>query len=453
MQNLDAQSTVDAELQNIEALFDSLFPICRSITGDGNRESLRLLHEIIPLEIFEVPTGTNVFDWQIPQEWRVREAWIKDPEGRKIIDFSDCNLHIINYSEAVHKKVPLEELKKNIYTNPALPDAIPYVTSYYKRRWGFCMSHHQLQSLVDGEYEIYIDAEHFDGSLTYAHCILPGESEREILISSYICHPSMANNELSGPIASAFLYQRLKNWTHRKYTYRFVFIPETIGSISYLHQFGKELEQKLHAGFVLTCLGGDQHLNYKMSRRGDTALDRLMTHFQKFPFFPVEIREFTPINGSDERQYCSPGFNLPVGQFSRMVYAQYPEYHTSLDTKEKMTIQALQRSVEEIETMLTILETNGNYVNNFPYGEVKLDKHELYPDMNSYQTRTLSNNTLMDSRKALNLILYTLNYADGTRDLIEIAELAKVNVKEILYIIEILIQKKIVTPPSNHRGI
>lgn len=284
------------------------------------------------------------------------------------------------------------------------------------------MSQNQFDCLKEGNYHVYIDSEKIDGELNFAHAILPGKSKKEILISTYICHPSMANNELSGPIVAAFLYNRLKQWEHREFTYRFVFIPETIGSITYLNKFGHELLENLYSGMVLTCLGGAGYpLNYKKSRKIDAPLNQLVDFLVEKEKRNIQIREFSPISGSDERQYCSPGFNLPVGQFSRMVYGQYEGYHNSLDTKETMTIEALLESVDQLEEILKLQELNGYYVNLKPYGEPKLGKYNLYPDMNSPTNRGNSSNSQIDNRQQLNQILSILNYSDGKHLLTDFA--------------------------------
>ncbi|MFD2116969.1 DUF4910 domain-containing protein [Paenibacillus yanchengensis] len=414
------------ELQQMDQLFDRLFPLFRSITGEGVRQTLHILQEYIPLEIEEIPSGTTVFDWTIPKEWVIREAWIKDSSGREIINITNSNLHVVNYSEPIDRIVSLDELKQHLFTIPHLPDAIPYVISYYKERWGFCMSQQQLDALVDDQYHVYIDSEKMDGVLNYAQAVLPGKSKREVLITSYICHPSMANNELSGPIVAAFLYQRLKKWEQREFTYRFVFHPETIGSIAYLAKYGEHLKENLYSGMVLTCLGGkDKSLSYKMSRKKQAPLNALVEYMVKYGKSDMGMRSFSPLNGSDERQYCSPGFNLPMGQFSRMVYGQYPGYHNSLDTKEEMTIEALLQSVDELEEILQLQELNGFYYNLKPFGEPQLSKYDLYPDLNAPTIRGKSSNTLIDNRQHLNQVLMLLNYADGIHSLTDIA--AKMN--------------------------
>ncbi|OCL27610.1 hypothetical protein U472_03390 [Orenia metallireducens] len=451
------------EIKEIEKLFDRLFPICRSITGPGLRESLDILGEYIPLERFSVKTGTNLLNnWVVPEEWRIYEAWLKGPDGEKIVDFSDHNLHVVNYSIPVDKKLSLTELKDYLYTIPDLPEAIPYVTSYYKRRWGFCMRHKTYEKLKEGEYHAYINSELLDGQLDYGHAILPGQTDREILISTYLCHPSMANNELSGPLVATFLYNRLKKWQNRRFTYRFIFIPETIGAIAYLHRFGTNLKEKLYSGLVLTCLGGETRLNYKLTKRGDAPVDKVVKHFFKDKYLENlnipngHIRDFIPLYGSDERHYCSAGFNFPVGQMARLVYG-YPEYHTSLDNKELITIKSLNQSINDIEKVLKGLELNGYYINQYPYGEIKLDQYNLYPNINFSKNGNKDKfNDIDINGRQFSQILTLLSYADGTNSLIKIAEKNEEwfkdkrfnwNILEFEYVINILKEKGLLKGP------
>jgi len=410
------------ELQEMNILFDRLFPILRSITGDGLRETLSILSEYLPLEVEAVKSGKKVYDWTIPQEWVLREAWIKDENGKEIVNVVSSNLHVLNYSSPINQIMDWEQLKQHVYTIPHLPTAIPYVTSYYKERWGFCMSHDQLNSLPEGKYHVYIDSDKVDGVLNFGQAVLPGRTNKEILISSYVCHPSMANNELSGPIVAAFLYNRIKKWENREFTYRFVFHPETIGSIAFLDAYGEHLKKYVYSGCVLTCLGGaDKPLSYKRARNDQAPLNQLMDFLVSHEKLSYNIRPFTPLYGSDERQYCSPGFNLPIGQFSRMIYGQYDGYHNSLDTKEVMTIEALQQSVNEIEDILKLQELEGIYINLKPYGEPMLSQYDLYPDINSPTIWNKSSSMVIDNRQMLNQILMILNYADGEHSLTDIA--------------------------------
>ncbi len=399
--------------EELEKYFDRLWPICRSITGDGVRETLSILSEIIPLSIHEVPSGTTVFDWTVPKEWFIRDAYIITPEGKKIADFKVNNLHVLNYSIGINKKINYSELKEHIYTIEAMPEAIPYVTSYYKEKWGFCMTHLEFSQLPqEGEYTVFIDAGHKAGSLTYGDLILPGETEEEVMFSTYVCHPSMANNELSGPLALAFLYKEILKIKNRKYTYRFIFIPETIGAIAYLAAHGMEMKQKTQAGFVLTCCGNNDEFHYKKSRRGNSLPDRAVEHFFKSINFGGQIRSFKP-DGSDERQYCSPGFNLPVGSLMRTPYYEYSQYHTSLDNKSFISFEALEKTVLAYKTVIEIIELNDIYLNTLMYCEPQLGKRGLYPTSLTHDT----------SRAFIDRLLQLVNYSDGEHDLLQIANL------------------------------
>lgn len=402
----------------LEKYFDRLWPICRSITGNGLRESLDILSELIPLVKKEIPTGTSVFDWTVPKEWNVTDAYILTPSGDKIADFKLNNLHLVNYSIPVNQKISYSELVKHIHTLPNQPDAIPYVTSYYKERWGFCLSHNEFSKLsTEGEYTVVIDSKLENGSLTYGECLLKGESEKEIFISTYVCHPSMANNELSGPLAAAFLYQRLASMSNRKFTYRFAFIPETIGAICYLHENGDAMKSRTHAGFVMTCCGNKDIFHYKRTRIGNSITDKAVEHFLSQTQSDFSIRNFRP-DGSDERQYCSPGFNLPVGSLMRTPYYEYSQYHTSLDNKSFIDFESLAGTVDAYFHILQIIELNNTYLNTVMYCEPQLGKRDLYP----------SSLSPADSREFIDIVLHLLNYSDGTNDLIDIANKQGVDV-------------------------
>lgn len=413
--------------QELEYYFDRLFPICRSITGNGVRESLKIISEIIPLKIHEVPSGTEIFDWQIPKEWNIQDAYIKTPDGKKICDFKQHNLHIVNYSIPIHKKISFEELNQHLHTLPHKPSAIPYVTSYYKENWGFCITYNEYQHLPKkGEYEVVIDSSLTEGSLTYGDFILEGERKDEVLISTYICHPSMANNELSGPLVAMFLYKKLAELKYRKYTYRFVFIPETIGVLVYLHQHGEQLKKFCKAGYVITCIGDRGIFHYKKSKYGNTLADKAAIHTLRHSKNLYRILDFYP-GGSDERQYCSPAFNLPVGSLMRTPYREYPEYHTSLDNKDFISFKSLKESIKMYFEMMMTLESNEKYINSIPYGEPQLGKRNLYI------------NHL--SREQVMQIMYILQYSDGRNDLIDIAERIGVPVKDLSTLADLLIEK------------
>ena len=388
----------------------------RSITGAGVRLTHDILGEVVPLTQFEIPSGTEVFDWTVPQEWVVREAYVITPDGRRILDVRDSTLHLLNYAVPFYGELSRAELDAHLYSLPEQPDAIPYVTSYYTPRWGFCLSHNERLALPEGQYQVVVDTEHIDGSLTLSEAVLPGESEQEVLLSTYTCHPAMANNELSGPLVTAFLYRRLAAWKRRHYTYRFVFLPETIGSLAYLQLRGEHFRRQLMAGYVVTCIGDDAPFTYKRSRRGDTLADRAATHVLA-DLADSRILNFFP-QGSDERQYCSPGFNLPVGSLMRSVYGTYPEYHTSLDDRGFTSFTAMRESVSVYERVLRALELNRTYRNLAPFGEPNLGKRGLYPTRGAAQP---------EARVAATLWL--LNYADGEHDLLEIAELSGVDLE------------------------
>ncbi|MBQ8707946.1 MAG: DUF4910 domain-containing protein, partial [Succinivibrionaceae bacterium] len=402
----------------VSDLFDRLFPLCRSITGAGYRRSLEYLKEYIPFSEIEYPTGRKVLNWIVPKEWVIRSGYLQRlSDGRKIADFNSSCLEIMNYSEAVNSILAKEELLPHLYVSKTAPETVPYVFSYYKRRWGFALTQKAYDELEDGRYHAFIDAEFVDGHVTVGETVLPSTrgSDKEILISSYLCHPAMANNELSGPLVQAMLYQRIQSWTKRKYNYRFVINPETIGSICYLSDHGEMLRQKLFAGMVLTCLGGSKKLSWKFSKSGDAPLDNFIRYINSCTPGSIETREFDPSEGSDERQYCSAGFNFPVGQMARLVYGTYPEYHTSGDSKELMGIENIMNSCDQLEKLLAEFEQDTFYVTDYPYGEVKLGDYNLYPSINSDGNRFV--NSAMNDPDFVRTVMTLLSYADGKHGL------------------------------------
>jgi aminopeptidase-like protein len=388
-------------------LIRDAYPICRSITGDGVRRTLAMLQERIPLEIREVPTGTPVFDWTVPREWNVRDAWIKDPSGRKVVDFQECNLHVLNYSVPVHEKLPLAELKKRLFTLPDQPDLIPYRTSYYKETWGFCLAHRTLEELPEGEYEVFVDSTLADGALTYGECLLPGDSEREVLLSTHVCHPSLCNDNLSGIAVMTELARELQARPRRRYSYRFLFIPGTIGSITWLALN----DVKVDHGLVAANLGDPGDFHYKKSRRGNAEIDRAVLAVLKGAGEPFGVEEFVPF-GYDERQYCSPGFNLSVGSLTRTPYGRYPEYHTSADNLDFVKPEALEGSLRTYLAVIDVLEGNRRYLNLNPKCEPQLGRRGLY--------RTIGGDESGRSRELA--LLWVLNLSDGENDLLDIAE-------------------------------
>jgi aminopeptidase-like protein len=395
---------------DLASYFDRLWPILRSITGLGVRQTHDILSEIVNLERHEIPSGTNVFDWTIPKEWVVREAYVIDPKGQRILDIRENNLHLLNYSLSFQGVVSREDLEPHLYSLPDKPTAIPYVTSYYAPRWGFCLSQQQRDRLPQGDYQVVIDTEFIEGSLTISEAVLKGESEQEVLISTYTCHPSLANNELSGPLVAAFLYKKLATLEKRRLTYRFVFLPETIGAIAYLHLRGEHLKNNVVAGYVVTCIGDAGNFTYKRSRQHTSLADQAAEHVLKHLGKPSQVINFSPL-GSDERQYCSPGFNLPIGSLMRSMYGTFPEYHTSLDNRDFISFEAMAESVEVYFKIMMVLENNMKYKNLFPYGEPQLGKRGLY--------ETIGRNTIPELSSA---VFWLLNYADGEHDLLTIAE-------------------------------
>jgi len=415
----------------IFSLAERLFPICRSITGDGVRETLRIIAEHVPeLTVHEVPTGSQCFDWTVPQEWNIRDAWVIDSDGNKIIDFQQHNLHVVGYSVPVDKTVSLEELDQHLHSLPDQPQAIPYVTSYYQPRWGFCLTHHQRQSLQAGDYRVLIDSELKEGNLTYGEILLPGESSQEVFLSTYVCHPSMANNELSGPVVLTFLLKWLNSLPRRRYTYRAVFVPETIGSIVYLSRNWQEMKARVIAGFNISCVGDDRAYSYLPSRTENTLADQVAQHVLQHTDENYHRYRFLD-RGSDERQYCSPKIDLPVATVMRTKYGVYPEYHTSLDNLTVISPEGLFGGYTALQHCLQVLENNIRVSVMVPC-EPQLGRRGLYP--------TLSQKGSGDrSRMMMNL----LAYADGQRTLLEIAEKIESPMWELVPIVEQLVEHQL----------
>jgi aminopeptidase-like protein len=410
--------TVSLELQDssqigieIHQLISQLYPICRSITGDGVRETLHLLQQFIPLELHEVPTGTPVFDWIVPKEWNIHDAYVLNPQGEKVIDFKKSNLHILNYSIPIDRKMLLSELKEHLFSMPDRPDWVPYRTSYYQENWGFCLSHHALEHLQDGEYQVYINSSLAPGSLTYGEYYIQGETSEEILFSCHVCHPSLCNDNLSGIGLATFLAKQLTAKPHR-YSYRFLFVPGTIGSITWLSLNQHKVEQIKH-GLVISGVGDSGKSTYKKSRRSDAEIDRAVIHILKHSGQEYAIEDFSPY-GYDERQYCSPGFNLPVGSLTRTPFNCYPEYHTSADNLDFIHPTNLADSLEKYLAVIDILENNKTYLNTNPYCEPQLGKRGLYGNFGgkkSTKTREMA-------------MLWVLNLSDGEYSLLDIADRA-----------------------------
>jgi aminopeptidase-like protein len=409
-----------ARMIDLDALFDELIPIARSITGDGYRRSIDVFHRYMNFEIHRYRSGTKVFDWTVPQEWKIAEAHLSEVEGRKICDIKDNNLHVVSYSVPVDTVMDLDALQPRLYSLPGQPDLIPYVTSYYTPNWGFCLADTQRRALRDTRYRAVIKSELIDGFVEVAETKLKGSSDRTILLTSYLCHPSMANNELSGPLVLLGLHEKLRATPERYFNYRFVLNPETIGSICYLSSHADELRSTVYAGLVLTCLGGPRpKLSYLLSRRHRSPLDKLMRRLAAEG--QIDTRQFDPSSGSDERQYASPGIDLPIGQMARTVYGEYPEYHTSGDTKKFMGIGQIRDSIDQIYALLLLNEKNRPISRYEPACEIQLGKRGLYPNVNFRHRWESSADGLDDGRQQLNAILWILNLADGKTDLVDVA--------------------------------
>lgn len=416
-------------------LMAELFPICRSITGNGVRETLKILQKHIPLTTFEVPSGTKVFDWTVPREWNIRDAFILDENGKAIVNFKDNNLHVVGYSVPIDKYVSLDELQEHLYSLEEQPDAIPFIASRYEERWGFCLAHNQRIKLKQGRYRVVIDSDLKKGSLTYGELIVPGSSTKEVFISTYICHPSMANNELSGPVVATMLARWIA-CQPRRYTYRIIFIPETIGSITYLSKNLAAMKRNIVAGFNLTCIGDDRAYSFLPSRNGATLADRVALNVLRYKH-PEFMRYSYLDRGSDERQYCSPGVDIPIVSIMRSKYREFPEYHTSLDNLDFVTPSGLQGSFEVHRDCMEVLERNRVYRVTC-LGEPQLGARGLYPTIST-----------KDSHRQVIEMLNLLTYADGTRDLIDISNTIGVPAWRLFPIVDKLVAAGLIVESAN----
>ena len=415
----DSLTAVDADRvgREMHAFISDLYPICRSITGDGIRETLRRVGDHISVDIHEVPTGTDVLDWTVPKEWNIRDAFIKNGRGERVVDFKQSNLHVVNYSVPFRGRVSLVDLRSRLFTLPDHPDWIPYRTSYYKEDWGFCLSQRQLESLADEEYDVCIDSSLHEGQLVYGECYLAGELSDEVLFSSHICHPSLCNDNLSGVALAVHLASQLARRVTR-YSYRFLFIPGTIGSITWLARNEAAIERIRH-GLVIACVGDPGEFTYKKSRQGSAEIDRAAVHVLRHTGRPHEVIEFSPY-GYDERQFCSPGFDLPVGSLTRTPHGRFPEYHTSADNLDFVKATCLGESLAIFEQVVDVLERNKRYVNLFPKGEPQLGKRGLYPETGGGRAEIRRN-----------ALLWVLNFSDGQHTLLDIADRAGLSFEHI----------------------
>jgi aminopeptidase-like protein len=413
--------------QEMYQLISDLYPICRSITGDGVRETLNIIKGHIPLEVHEVPTGSEVFDWTVPKEWNIKDAYVKNSNGERRREVGESNLHVVNYSIPIQTKVSLAELKEHLFTLPDHPDWIPYRTSYYKENWGFCLSYKQFLELEDEKYEVCIEASLEEGHLTYGEYYLKGKSSDEVLISCHICHPSLCNDNLSGVALATFLAKHLSPLSLR-YSYRFLFIPGTIGSITWLC-LNESQVSKIKHGLVVACVGDSGHSTYKKSRRGNVEIDKAVTHVLKHSGQDYEILDFSPY-GYDERQFCSPGFNLPVGSLTRTPHGRFPEYHTSADNLDLVRPEYLADSFSKYLAVLNVLENNRKYLNQNPKCEPQLGKRGLYGAIGG-QT---------DGRVSQLAMLWVLNLSDGQHTLLDIADRSGLEFDLIKSIADVLLE-------------
>ena len=407
-----------------------LYPLCRSITGNGVRETLSIIKKQIPLQIHEIPTGTQVLDWTVPREWNISDAYVKDSRGDRVIDFQTSNLHVVNYSVPIKRRMSLAELRSHLFTLPDHPDWIPYRTSYYQENWGFCLSHKNLMEMQDGEYEVCIDSSLEPGFLTYGEYVLPGQSSDEVLLSCHICHPSLCNDNLSG-IALLSILAKYLGQISLRYSYRFLFIPSTIGSIAWLSLNEHQL-WKIKHGLVIAGAGDPGKLTYKKTRRGDAEIDKTVLHILKNSGQDFRVLAFYPY-GYDERQFCSPGFNLPVGCLSRTPHGGYPEYHTSADNLDFVRPQYLADTLLQSVGVISVLENNKTYVNQNPKGEPQLGRRGLYRGYPHGGVDDLA-------------LLWVLNMSDGSHALLDIAERAGIAFADVKKAAEALMESNLLKP-------
>ena len=410
---------------------ERLFPIARSITGDGVRETLAILGEHIDITVHEVPTGAPVLDWTVPNEWNIREAWIKAPDGSKVVDFADSNLHVVGYSTPIGAEMSLDDLQPHLHSLPDRPALTPFVASYYDETWGFCLPHDQRESLADGLYEVYIDSSLEPGSLTYGEHVIEGHTDRDIIISAHCDHPSLANENVSGLVGAVALAKRLATEEMPQHTIRFIFAPATIGTITWLAQNRERLD-RIAGGLTLTSLGDSAPLRYKKTRAGDTAIDRVAVDVLERAGVDHEVLDFYPF-GYDERQYNSPGFRLPVGSFMRAIHGQTPEYHTSGDNLDLVDDDQLAGAVDVLVDVVTSMDATRSYVNLNPYGEPQLGRRGIYD--------AVGGKNIPGVQLAM---LWVLNHSDGAHDLVEIAEASALPIAAITAAADLLLEHRLI---------
>ena len=418
---------------NYSKIFDKLFPINRSLLGDEYRKSLGILKNFIKIRELKYKSGKKIFDWIIPNEWKIKEGYIKY-KNKIIIDYKNCNLHVASYSDKINKKLPLEKLQNNLYSLPKYPRFVPYVTSYYEKNWGFCMSHKQRKSLKRGSYHCYINSEFKKGYLVNGFAELKGKSKKINLITTYLCHPSLANDNLSGPLVMIGLYNKIKNWKKRNFSYQFLINPETIGSLCFLHSHGKKIKKHLNAGLVLTGLGGPKKkLSYKLSKNGNSSLDEIFKYLNEKK--RVSLMPFDPAIGSDERQFNSPGFNFPVGKVFRSNARSYTGLHNSNDNKKLMNIEMIKKSVNEIEKILKLHDHLLPIKRYMPYGELMLGKRNLITN--------IGYSGIANAEKR-SILFNILSYADGYKNILEIAKLKRFDINKAIDVLNICVKHKLI---------
>lgn len=421
-------------------LLKDIFSIKSSITGEGNRIKLKLIKKFIPIKIIEYKSGQKCFDWTIPKEWKLKEAFIKDIiSNKKILDFKNNYLNVINYSQSIDTIITGNQLKKNIHTISNLPNAIPYITSYYKKRWGFCLKYNDVKKIKKHKYHVKISSSFKNGSLSIGEAFIKGSSKKEIIFSSYICHPLQANDGNSGVALSVALYKFIKKLSNLHYSYRFIYIPETIGSIAYISNNLKKLKKNTFAGLVVTCVGDKGIFNYKKTKKGIHDIDLIVENILKHSRYKYKIHEFSPL-GSDERQFSSPGVNLMFGSLMRTMYGHYKQYHTSEDNFSIVKEKYLNESFKIYKEIVNSIEINHKYIRQMPYGELMLQKHGLYNTLGN--TNSFTSNEITDHDK--NIIMWVLNYSDGNVSLIEIANKMNIGILKLKNILHILIKKKLI---------